>query len=918
MKKIILFILTVVYFHCDSQTLDLANLLTFDGDGIEEISGMTKDQEGNTYITGTFQTTIDFDPGPGELIITPNDIDLYIVKLNKDGELAWATIFDGVYVKCVGIVVDKFGNVSISGNISGDFDADPTEGVNILPSNSSIFCIQLNKNGELNWFYNNPVSMSWVDGISIDREGNILCYGNNLGGFYADPENNNYYLEGNPGPVSFLIKLKSTGQVLGAHNFTGGTLTIVSDIVCDRNNNYNIYGYFAHSIYEETGQGFDTINVPCCNNMGIFIQELSPDLSFKTNTIWTVGNYGNYQKITPQIEIDENENIYLSGMASGITDFDPSIDSFKVSFTNEGIFLMKLNSKKELQWVINYDGTANEQIKDLKIDNKGDVYILVDFENSFDLDPSISQTIVSSNGITDYAIIKFSESGDFIWGKSFGSTSLENGISLETDEIGNVIIAGVFDSGNLLNFNPNPEGEPVGKYPGGGMNDIFIQTISQESCSNFYIKIDSLKNISCLEDGYLKVSGKNGQYPYSYSWTSDNLINDSTISVLTPGVYDVNIKDASDCISKKSFYVDGPFMKGSNFDGLINVVVGEFRTGFEGHMWLTSDFNACFPVSGEVELIVDEKVEYLNSDPQPSYISPNKDTLKWEVEDLMYPNHVGKYRIDYRTKLTAGFGDTVCFTAKVNSPELDLFISNNEKTYCFEVVNGYDPNDKQVYPQGECEENYTLMTDDTLTYKIRCQNTGNSHAVNIVIEDSISENLDISTLKVLNYSHPMELEISEENIVKFKFDSILLPDSASNEPESHGYVIFQIQPKKNIPEGTIIKNKAEIYFDYNPAVVTNFTQNTFVNSIPECLPSSGINDFSASNFFVFPNPNYGLLKLSSSESIIKVELFDIAGKLVAEFDENISECNISHLKPGIYTLIAETKFGLNSAKILKR
>ncbi|MFN7690359.1 MAG: T9SS type A sorting domain-containing protein, partial [Bacteroidota bacterium] len=55
------------------------------------------------------------------------------------------------------------------------------------------------------------------------------------------------------------------------------------------------------------------------------------------------------------------------------------------------------------------------------------------------------------------------------------------------------------------------------------------------------------------------------------------------------------------------------------------------------------------------------------------------------------------------------------------------------------------------------------------------------------------------------------------------FNNIQLPDSNVNEPASNGFVKFKIQQSANNPLGTVIENKAGIYFDFNEPVITNTT-----------------------------------------------------------------------------------------------
>jgi len=89
--------------------------------------------------------------------------------------------------------------------------------------------------------------------------------------------------------------------------------------------------------------------------------------------------------------------------------------------------------------------------------------------------------------------------------------------------------------------------------------------------------------------------------------------------------------------------------------------------------------------------------------------------------------------------------------------------------------------------------------------------------------------------------HYMEASYFDGGVLRFDFPDINLPDSASNEPESHGWLVFKISPK-DVPLGTIIENRVGIYFDYNAPVITNYTINT-IDTFPYPLEA----EISASN-----------------------------------------------------------------------
>ncbi|WP_299700615.1 IPT/TIG domain-containing protein [uncultured Pontibacter sp.] len=152
---------------------------------------------------------------------------------------------------------------------------------------------------------------------------------------------------------------------------------------------------------------------------------------------------------------------------------------------------------------------------------------------------------------------------------------------------------------------------------------------------------------------------------------------------------------------------------------------------------------------------------------------------------------------------------------------------------CMLITDSYDPNDKLVTPVGRTSENYT-PTNTALKYKIRFQNTGTDVAYRVVVVDTLSEHLDLSTLQVGATSHPSRFEVSGKGqpVLTWTFDNIMLPDSTADEPGSHGYIQFSIKPKADLPEKTSVENFADIFFDFNSPIRTNVTINRIYDMPP--------------------------------------------------------------------------------------
>lgn len=246
----------------------------------------------------------------------------------------------------------------------------------------------------------------------------------------------------------------------------------------------------------------------------------------------------------------------------------------------------------------------------------------------------------------------------------------------------------------------------------------------------------------------------------------------------------------------------------------------------------------------------------------------------------------------------------------------DVFVS----TECTEVTGSYDPNDKQAVPVGYGDEHYIEENTD-IEYMIRFQNTGTDTAFTVVIQDEISELLDITTINPGASSHPYTFEI--DSVVRFVFNDILLVDSLTNEPASHGFVKFKIAQKANLPIGSVIENTAGIYFDFNAPIITNTTFHTIgedfitidlINNIPDV--------FQIQSAKVYPNPFSEVITFEFDgviEDEIVLSVYDVNGKEVARKIYNSSnfQFNRGDLNHGIYFyMISSDGVGIAKGKMI--
>jgi uncharacterized repeat protein (TIGR01451 family) len=247
------------------------------------------------------------------------------------------------------------------------------------------------------------------------------------------------------------------------------------------------------------------------------------------------------------------------------------------------------------------------------------------------------------------------------------------------------------------------------------------------------------------------------------------------------------------------------------------------------------------------------------------------------------------------------FTSTIAPTGSVT----DCGTYNNTGSLLQILGNSYDPNDKNASTD-YMNENYPLgyldaFVDDALTYTIRFQNTGTAPAQNIYIIDTLSTILDWSSFTLLEASHPMQVVNLGNGIMRFEFNQIWLPDSTSNEQESHGHLTYRINELPTNAIMSIIENTAYIYFDWNAPIVTNttFHQNMWLDNVTELEGALGI----------YPNPAQTEIQLALDEPSW-IQIKDLNGKTI--FNQEIlpgQKIDIQEFKSGMYLIESKNQHG---------
>ncbi len=361
-------------------------------------------------------------------------------------------------------------------------------------------------------------------------------------------------------------------------------------------------------------------------------------------------------------------------------------------------------------------------------------------------------------------------------------------------------------------------------------------TITEDNASEICGTVYYDENGNCTKD-----SGENGIPNVKITLTPGDIVtytgNDGTYSVYAkPDTYTITQTPGSNWSMRcpndqgtRSVSVSGIGQQycGNDFGNTPSCVLPELnvevattahRIGFHNLLGLAYSNDGATAATGATLKLVLPSARLTPTESTVNWTSTSGDTLIWSLGTLS-PGTKGTIYIIYTVDANTAVGDTLQLDAFLNGNESDCNNSNNSYQEISTAVGAFDPNDILVNPEGY------IRNDQWLTYKIRFQNVGNQVVNTVRVEDELPATLDLSTLQPGVASHHYQFQTEGRKLI-WTFPAINLPDSVSNEPQSHGFAIFRIKPAPGLLPGDEIHNSANIFFDNLEPVKTNTVINT--------------------------------------------------------------------------------------------
>lgn len=296
--------------------------------------------------------------------------------------------------------------------------------------------------------------------------------------------------------------------------------------------------------------------------------------------------------------------------------------------------------------------------------------------------------------------------------------------------------------------------------------------------------------------------------------------------------------------------------------------------------------------------------DFVSSSVEPT--GNSNGTLTWSIQNLQ-PFESGYVLVILNLNgpmetPAVNIGDVVSVSSTIDLVNDENLVDNNF-TLHQTVVGSFDPNDITCLEGGVVSP---AEIGNYLHYNIRFENTGNTAAHNIVIKvDVNSTDYDVSSLQLINTSHPADVRITG-NKVEYIFENIMLA------PDGQGSVLLKIKSKLNLQIGENVVKKANIYFDYNFPIETNEAETVF-----QALNNASFEQ--DLTIKVYPNPAQSNFTISGNNNIKSIELYDIQGRLLLTEIVNALEAtlDVSSRDKGIYFIKVISEKGIKVEKLIK-
>jgi hypothetical protein len=411
--------------------------------------------------------------------------DAFLCKFDSGGTFQWARTWGGIGRDVVnGLVIDGEGSIYVTGPFQSTVDFNPSGGA-IRSSNSgsmnNAFLSKFSPDGNFQWVQTWGPADSGGESYSVARDSsnNVFvvgdfsgtgCYFNNTWGQPPSDWHDNH-----PGPLAsfdaFLSKFDSDGNYQWAKTWGGEGYDDGPGVAIDQFDNIYVAGMYASLTIDFDPDGGGAV-YPAHDSgfvVDVFLSKFNSGGIFQWVKTWGAQGTDDAGGI---LAVDGENNVYVAGRYASVDcDFDPwGAPDIHSSAGSHDAFVSKFNPSGTFIWAKTWGSTGWDTATSLFVDDSNNLYVSGKFEGLVDFNPSGSSTETrSSNGLGDAFFSVFSESGAFRGVETWGGTGDDWVFHVAMSGAGDVYATGSFQ--NTVDFDPGPGDD---SHSSTGDSDAFI------------------------------------------------------------------------------------------------------------------------------------------------------------------------------------------------------------------------------------------------------------------------------------------------------------------------------------------------------------------------------------------------------------------------------------------------------------
>ena len=813
--------------------------------------------------------------------------DFWMVKLSSIGELQWENTIGGTLEdRPFAAIETPDGGFLIGGYSESDSSGEKTEN---SKGGLDIWIVKLSSNGTLEW--QKTIGGS-SDDLLVDMkptsDGGYILASCSLSMISGDKTENSY-----GGGDYWIVKIDSLANIQWQKVIGGSAAESTASIIIMPDGGFVVGGYSNSPV---SGNKTEV----CLGLYDYYIVRLDS----MGNIIWQKAIGGLKMDLLRELSLAPDGGIICGGVSQSDSSQYKSENNLSSFSGDNDYWVVKLDSSGIISWENTLGGEYSDHLMTLNCLPSGE--IVCGGYGIFVISGDQTENPIGSG---DIWLLKLSPDGKIIYQNLIGGIGGE-GINSVIPTLDGNIICGSSSSSNISGD------KTENSY---GLGDYWVFKISDQHNTirgkvfmdldqdNIFGPMDlglKNRNIAEVSTGVIGFTDADGEYfisvPDSGNYEVSTGIYNGYFAPV-PSSHNVYFPGNQQTIAGNDFAMQAT----SSFDDLCLTITptGPFRSGFNTSCLIDYSNLGTTTINATVVFYIDSNVSFISSSLSPTSIF--LDSVVFSIGNLT-PFQTGQILVTINVNIGLPIGSLIISGATILPVLGDANPACNTAFFETLTIGSYDPND--ILVNRNFIYDFETQNPPELEYTIRFQNTGNDTAFTVKILDPIdTTRLDLNSLEIVASSHPMNaFWIPWERNMQFQFNNILLADSSTNEPQSHGFIRYKIKPKPNLPVGDSISNKAYIYFDFNNPIATNIATTNIVlftgNHEPENL----------FKFDIYPNPVSTHLNIEFKHSFpntLSLELFSVYGQKIQTIEcKNSTETNfintfnISHLAAGIYFL----------------